>query len=44
MGDPSDPLVFAIHGWLDNALSFIKLAPLLKGYRECSRLICRAMA
>lgn len=35
-GEPSDPLVFAIHGWLDNALSFIRLAPLLKGYRVLS--------
>lgn len=35
-GKPSDPLVFAIHGWLDNALSFTRLAPLLKGYRVLS--------
>lgn len=35
-GEASDPLVFAIHGWLDNALSFVRLAPLLKGYRVLS--------
>lgn len=28
-GDPKQPLVIALHGWLDNALSFIQLAPLL---------------
>ena len=31
-GDSSNPLVFAIHGWLDNALSFAVLAPLLANY------------
>ena len=30
-GDVSEPLVFAIHGWLDNALSFARLAPLMDG-------------
>ncbi len=35
-GDVSKPLVFAIHGWLDNALSFAVLAPLLSNYRVIS--------
>ncbi len=28
-GDPSLPALFALHGWLDNAASFDRLAPLL---------------
>ena len=35
-GDMRKPLVFAIHGWLDNALSFAVLAPLLTNYRVIS--------
>lgn len=35
-GDTRKPLVFAIHGWLDNALSFALLAPLLTNYRVIS--------
>ena len=35
-GDTRQPLVFAIHGWLDNALSFAVLAPLLTNYRVIS--------
>ena len=35
-GDTSKPLVFTIHGWLDNALSFAVLAPLLTNYRVIS--------
>lgn len=35
-GDAGKPLVFAIHGWLDNALSFAVLAPLLTHYRVIS--------
>lgn len=29
-GDPNKPLLLALHGWLDNAASFVALAPLLK--------------
>ena len=35
-GDTRKPLVFAIHGWLDNALSFAVIAPLLTNYRVIS--------
>ena len=35
-GDAGKPLVFSIHGWLDNALSFAVLAPLLPNYRVIS--------
>lgn len=31
-GDPSKPLILALHGWLDNAASFIPLAAELKDY------------
>lgn len=32
-GDKSKPLILALHGWLDNAASFIPLAPYFKDYQ-----------
>lgn len=32
-GRPDLPVILALHGWLDNAASFTRLAPLLSGYQ-----------
>lgn len=32
-GEDDQPLILALHGWLDNAESYYKLAPLLAGFR-----------
>lgn len=31
-GDPSKPMILALHGWLDNALSFYPIADHLNDY------------
>ena len=35
-GDPNSPIIIALHGWLDNAESFYKIAPLLAHYQVVS--------
>lgn len=32
LGDPNKPMILALHGWLDNAASFIPLAQYLRDY------------
>ena len=32
-GDPELPAIIALHGWLDNAASYDRLAPALKNHR-----------
>lgn len=35
-GSPDAPAIIAVHGWLDNAASFDRLAPFLEGFRFIS--------